>query len=87
MMRVEVTEENIADAEVFRKRRNLRSTKCPIALALRELFGQHVSVGPEHCTISSRSISASLPKEAIKFLEDFDDGKPVQPFSFELELP
>jgi hypothetical protein len=27
-----------------------------------------------------------LPVEARKFICDFDDGKPVQPFSFELDV-
>lgn len=28
----------------------------------------------------------NLPSEAIVFVRDFDNGKPVNPFSFELEL-
>jgi hypothetical protein len=29
----------------------------------------------------------ALPTEAVEFVSRFDDGKPVQPFTFDLEVP
>ena len=33
------------------------------------------------------SVASKLPIEAREFIYDFDWGKPVEPFSFEIELP
>lgn len=62
---------------------------CPIALAARrhpELKGCAVGLG----LIGTEALgydSMPLPEEARRFVVDFDDGRPVAPFSFTLEVP
>jgi hypothetical protein len=75
---IEVTQSNIA-----------RGTQgdpcaCPIALAFRDT-GRLATVNTVDVIIDARI--AMLPDEAVRFIEDFDAGYPVAPFSFEIELP
>lgn len=81
-MRVEisVTAEDIADG------RRGSCTKCPIALAIRRLFPDAGSIltGPNHLRMlcRSRGWQACTPPIAVGFIEAFDRGLPVEPFTF-----
>ena len=66
---------------------------CPTGLALQRTFPSsnyiHVDtvdieygINPE----SDEFKSVETPQEVIDFIDDFDNGKPVKPFFFELEL-
>ena len=69
--------------------------KCPIALALiRALKAKNVKFGPvsvdgEHIEVYESPLgnyeSYRVNEKIGKFVEDFDTGKPVLPFSVELE--
>lgn len=82
--RVDVTAEDIAQGEPR------KCVKCPIALALRRTLEQSlVGVGGHDAVMVGKHgvTSVELPSMAVRFIADFDDGKPVQPFSFALDLP
>jgi len=59
---------------------------CPVSRAIsREIGG--------YCRVSSNLVFDlkgiklfKLPKEVIKFIDDFDKGKEVEPITFELEV-
>lgn len=55
---------------------------CPIALALARCTGLVVSVESDWVYFMP-----DLPQTAVEFIKTFDAGKPVQPFSFELDVP
>lgn len=59
---------------------------CPVALAVKRLFGfDWVYVGIGGCFIdidNSEGKRFSLPIEARDFIRDFDNGKEVNPFIF-----
>jgi hypothetical protein len=87
---IEVTQEDINNGE--RK----DGCKCPVALAFQRAGARGAfSVGyfyvyPKGLTASDSEtvsdkirIARSLPEEVTQFNHDFDDGKPVTPFSFE----
>jgi hypothetical protein len=59
--------------------------RCPIALAAERAGIQQplvFSLGIWHH--SGSGFWSSIPDEAIRFLEDFDTGSPVAPFTFEV---
>jgi len=59
---------------------------CPIARALH----RHAGFGDAWvtaCSIEGAGSSAELPLDVQDFIEDFDRGGAVQPFSFEIEVP
>lgn len=65
---------------------------CPIALAVGEVTGQ---LGPGRLMVDPHDILISdggpwrkveLPLSARQFIQDFDEGKSVQPFRFSVEL-
>lgn len=55
---------------------------CPIALALDRCGQPDASVSDSDVEIDGRFIR--MPLDARRFVQDFDDGKPVEPFAFEL---
>ena len=67
-----------------------RALLCPIALALQDQ-------GHKECWVWSGTImfrlgnhtlsGVDMPNEAVRFIERFDHGLPVKPFTFELEEP
>ncbi len=65
------------------------SNLCPVAKAIRrcaglygiDVYGDELGFG-----IALRRL-VDLPKKVSKFVERFDFGKPVKPFSFTLKLP
>lgn len=58
--------------------------RCPVAFALREVFGDGVSVGWDLININGSVIET--PKVVRDFIHRFDLGHEVAPFSFILEL-
>lgn len=64
---------------------------CPIALAINrkrpsldvQVFGKSIDIFDTTDEACCRK-SIPLPKKAQKFIESFDDGRPVKPFSFVL---
>ena len=55
---------------------------CPVALALKERGVSGAKVGYYTIRLSNRIIA--LPDKAQAFIENFDEGKKVKPFSFEI---
>lgn len=63
---------------------------CPIALALTEATGrQGWEVGDSQAWLWAPMVLRHypLPDVATRFVHDFDAGRPVRPFSFEVEGP
>ena len=61
-----------------------RSTLCPIALALKEKGFECVKVNAE--TVEVDGTDLVLSKQEARFVELFDDGRPVKPFVFRLKF-
>lgn len=79
--RIEVTQEDIEKGKLG------ECSACPIALAMRRATGKPFEVGTDIYWLGFDLRSERmLPPEAALFVSDFDDKKPVQPFSFEIEL-
>ena len=86
---IKVTQEHINKG----KRKDYSS--CPIALAVKDVFPNDViEVGQfdltfENCDYESgngKYLGYELPNIACNFVEDFDAGRNVKPFDFELEI-
>lgn len=60
-------------------------TRCPIALAMIDAGIAEPWV--DEVTVCVGAFGVDLPAEAVAFVETFDNGDPVQPFAFELEIP
>jgi hypothetical protein len=82
---IEVTQEDIEKGE------RGECEKCALALAVSRVTKYRVEIGlyeaefydgPELCVGSS-----DLPIAAMVFVERFDNGHPVSPFTFPLEVP
>ena len=68
-----------------------RPSSCPIALAMRRVFGDHAEVGinhfwPYYDEWPKEAVAGVLPKQARRFVREFDDGRSVEPFSFEVSF-
>ncbi len=74
--RITVTKEDIENGSYF------IASSCPIALAARRKFGKvnHISVGIDDIRLGGKN--HELPKDAIGFIDRFDTGRRVKPFSF-----
>lgn len=62
---------------------------CPVALAIQDGVGRTVGVMSLHeqsYACFENGVTA-LPPAAVQLARDFDQGRPVQPMSFELEVP
>ena len=57
---------------------------CPIALAAQRTMNKPVSVYRK--TMGTGRLRWPLPKAAIEFVDRYDAGAYVEPFSFEVEL-
>ena len=82
-MRIQVTQEHITNG------RQKWCQLCPVALALGEALGTEVSITCTDFRIVSPPKTArkrhfKLPENVMLFISDFDCGRPVQPFEFEL---
>ena len=87
LLRVDVTQEDIDHG--FRH----STSHCPIALALRRRGYKMISVGNERISWATQeyekggrlSTSRPISSEACEFIESFDSGCRVKPFSFLVE--
>lgn len=65
--------------------------RCPIALAILESVPDSASPTVDHSEISFLKdnrftlVHSDTPRSAEEFIERFDNGLPVQPFTFEIE--
>ena len=75
-MRIEVTADDIA------KGMKSNCYQCPIALAIRRVTGD-VFVG-RWIVVNGKRFDKI--KSVSEFIANFDDGRPVEPFSFHLPL-
>ena len=84
-MTVTVTQDHIDHGE------RQSGASCPIARAITRRMPQwtQVDVGETMFTFfpaSGERDEAFLPEEACQFIARFDEGKPVEPFAFTLDL-
>jgi hypothetical protein len=90
-MTIHVTQAHIDAAKVAKESdpKYLPSRCCPVALALKDAGITGYGVGPGAlCWLSYREAHQDIPTpETRQFIYDFDAGKPVTPFSFDVELP
>lgn len=66
------------------------STACPMALALGRLGFPSISIGLRSMVWDSEGRGyavTEMPPEVISFGSRFDHGRPVEPFSFTIEVP
>jgi hypothetical protein len=80
---IEVTEQDIKDGKPC------TISSCPIARALRRTLPKSVAqVGGDGITMNGvfgrRSITT--PAKILAFVESFDNGYPVKPFSFNIDV-
>jgi hypothetical protein len=64
--------------------------RCPVALAITEVTGDlDVEVEEDNIGfwVDGRFEYVRTPEEVAFFADEFDDGLPVQPFTFTLEVP
>ena len=80
-LRVEVTAEDIA--------KGVRNTcdRCPIALALSALGVIEPFVDGYAVEFGNCEEQVRTPEVASAFIEAFDLGNPVEPFTFEIDVP
>lgn len=77
---VTVTEADIAAGE--RK----RCTVCPVALAMkRDLGWKFAFAGPTYLRDGISKDQVPTPPAVLTFMDAFDSGSPVRPFSFTVE--
>ena len=78
-MRINVTQEHIDNGSV----QNTES--CPVALAVVSQTGRMTRVFPDYIFIEGET-RIDLPSKAKQFVDDFDELKFVEPFSFNLPI-
>ena len=79
-IRIEVTAEDIAAGKPDKCR------ECPIALAAIRAGIPEANV-KKRCIFVAPTVRVLLPDAAQRFIDDFDEFREVEPFSFDLELP
>ena len=65
-----------------------KCVSCPVALAISKVFPKYFVVVRNtevHLNHSALVQTIQLPNSAVNFIDDFDNNKPVEPFSFELD--
>lgn len=85
-MTITITESDIANGQ------SSACTLCPIALALERATGERWFVGTKGVTLlvhlgDPEGTWSLLPDAARAFVQAFDKGQSVEPFSFELDIP
>ena len=79
-MKIEVTQEHI-DQGIINSLVN-----CPIALAIKSKgFNCRLDQLYIYIDLKDKIIYIQTPKFVANFIKDFDDGRPVSPFSFEID--
>lgn len=74
-VRIEVTAQDI------RRGKKADPDHCPVARALRRAGLPKAWAGDSHYGWGEETASWPLPKRAKRFIEAFDNGMPVRPFS------
>ena len=74
--RVEVTAEDIAGGC------RADTSNCPVARALLRATGEHWNVELSYAWTADPYGRTDLPGRAMRFIERFDNKKPVKPFRF-----
>ncbi len=72
---------------LIRKGKQHHPCLCPVALALKKHLHKKVEVGPKsiyHRTSGGGLASTKTPNEVKQFIEMFDRGQRVSPFTFEI---
>ena len=60
---------------------------CPVARALSRAFRSQAIVGTRDVDFNDGSLKTIfLPADAVRFILDFDRGRPVRPFKFEVYI-
>jgi hypothetical protein len=88
-MHVAVTKEIIAHSrELLKDFDRPRTQVCPVALAIREAFGdgRAVSVSQWAVHVWGNSLLVWFPQEVCRWIETFDRNLPVAPIEFDLQL-
>lgn len=79
---IKVKQKHITEARLKTNGRFCPSKHCPIALALKEHFEcNSVTVGGGSICYVGNSI-VILPRSCTRFINRFDNKKPVKPFNF-----
>jgi len=85
-MKIHVTEKHIKKGVIS------DPWNCPIAIAIQKATGIEPTVTSEWYILDSvkfpvpKKVSKlPMPKKVSKFIDDFDQGKPVKPFNFVLK--
>jgi hypothetical protein len=62
---------------------------CAVSLALNRATDRawFVTGRVAHSGGKRNGVSVRLPDAAVQWIAEFDDGRPVEPFAFDLELP
>ena len=81
MTTINVTAEHIARGEPQDCR------LCPVALALGDAFPEATYISVTGLYVRMETREHELPAEAQRFTWNFDSGRPVEPFAFELDYP
>jgi len=76
-MKIHVTEKHIINGKTT------NPWQCPVALAIKEATGRKPTVISEWYSFNNEELP--LPEKVTKFIDNFDRGKKVKPFSFVLK--
>lgn len=79
IFKIEVTQEDIENGVPC------KSLYCPIALAVSRKLGIPVYIGI-YTVCAEHNDLAKLPYKATKWITQFDIGRKVEPFSFDLDV-
>ena len=82
-MLIQVTQEDIDEGE------RGHCYYCPVALAIGRTLNRRnfIYVGGQGIRDVAKWVIETLPPGVLDFVCKFDNGEPVSPFSFELEIP
>lgn len=75
-MKITVTREDITNGQ------KCSTNRCPIALAATRATRHHVIVSTSYIMLPG--IEVPLPNSACTFIGEFDSGRTVEPFEFEV---
>ena len=80
-MKIVVTQNDIEQGVRY------KACACPVALAIKRRTSRECEVAGRYMVfLSNLNTEHDLPTPVHKFVVAFDMGKPVKPFSFELDL-
>jgi hypothetical protein len=74
-------------ADDIRQGRPMRQRDCPVALAMQRATGLPVRVHINTFSVGRKKGRYPLPRAVARFVCNFDDGLPVRPSSFTVDVP